>query len=309
MLIGAYFLVDSPFRFRRVFHIWWSTLFWCLLVGLVLIAKSVTGWGAVKVGLFPVSDSPLWFCSAYCLILLASPLFNLAINAMDRKTHLGFLWVWGTLILIVPTLRANCGVFRPEIWVCAYAYFFAGYMKRYRPRVLDDMRVILALCAIPVLRIALMWAVKDQPYAGSVHAYCEFWRAMLNAVPNFATAVGIFCLFRRLSFQSGIINGMAKSVLGVYVIHQVPCFYPYLWNGVFKAHYHAGHSHQISYTLMMIGTVFVVGTILDWGKRRALIGLVERNRWVLALESRIDAIFNALAPKAKTAGAGRGESG
>ena len=299
VLIGAYFLVDSDFKFRRVFHIWWTTLFYCVLIGLALFSLGLTSWDLVKFSLFPISNQPLWFCSTYILILIASPMFNMLINNLDQRSHFWLLVFWAIPILIIPTIRAECAFFRPEIWPCIYAYFFAGYIKKYQPVTLQGNYVIILLCSIPIFRILLLYMFKDSQFFGIVSHYCEFWRSMLNAVPNFATAVGIFCLFKKMTFQSAKINLLAKSVLGVYVIHQVPCFYPYLWNGIFHAQSMSGTENQIQYTFFMIICVFCVATVVDSIKQQTLGKIVEKNSYVLKLCDFIDGIMNSRKIKCK----------
>lgn len=295
VLIGAYFLCESRFRFRRVFHIWWTTAFYCVLITSILYKLDLVGSRAIFESLLPVSRSPLWFCSTYILVLLMSPFLNQVLKAMTRRQHFGFLVFWSVPILIIPTLTQDCGVFRPEIWVCIYAYCFAAYMRRWQPSIFEDWRVIIGLCFIPILRIALLWFLKDTAFMTSFSSFAEFWRSMLNAVPNFATAVGIFCLFRKFHFQSKVVNKLAQSVLAIYIIHQVPTFFPHLWNGVFLASQHAGTPNQLTYTLTMIVTVFAGCAAIDMVKRWLFTDLVENNRLVLGIGRRIDGLFNGVA--------------
>ena len=292
VLIGAYFLCESKFRFRRVFHIWWTTAFYCVVITSILYKLDQVGIRTIFESLLPVSRSPLWFCSTYILVLLMSPFLNQVLKAMSRRQHLGFLIFWAIPILIIPTLTQNCGIFRPEIWVCVYAYCFASYMRRWQPAILEDWRLIIGLCSLPIVRIALLWFMKDTDYMAQISSFAEFWRAMLNAVPNFATAVGIFCLFKKFSLQSRTINYLAQSVLAIYVIHQVPAFFPHLWNGIFHASQHAGTPNQLMYTGMMIVTVFVSCSAIDILKRWLLTDLVENNRFVLRLGHFMDDLFN-----------------
>lgn len=67
----------------------------------------------------------------------------------------------------------------------------------------------------------------------------DFYSGALNSVPSLLCAISLLYYFKNLNIGSNkIINTLAASSLGIYIIHQVPLFYPVLWNQI-KSSKHA----------------------------------------------------------------------
>lgn len=76
-----------------------------------------------------------------------------------------------------------------------------------------------------------------------------------------AAALALFYLFKGLDLgRQRVINTVASATLGVYILHQVPVWQGFLWNGIFHCADHAGSA---PYSLLVILAVFAAGTAID----------------------------------------------
>ena len=67
---------------------------------------------------------------------------------------------------------------------------------------------------------------------GKAFQYIAYYRTALGALPNLLAALALFYLFKGLSLGSvRWINALSGTTLGVYILHQIPAFRGFLWNG------------------------------------------------------------------------------
>ena len=60
-----------------------------------------------------------------------------------------------------------------------------------------------------------------------------------------------------------VINTIARSVFAVYLIHQIPAFYPFLWNGIFQVDSHVYEEYFFLYIIGIEILLFVFGVISE----------------------------------------------
>lgn len=297
VMIGAYFLVDSKFKSERIFRLAFAVIFYDLILTFGMhMFVGIPPRIFVEV-FFPVTSQHLWFVSAYIVLLCLSPLLNFLINNFTKQGYITILICYGLLLFVGPTILANCGFWRPEIFTLVYAYFFAGYLKRYQIECLNHpYNALLLAISFPAIRLLffLFWDNNHSiPFGQYIAHYLETYRMMLPMLPNFVSAVGVFCLFRLFKIkQSKIINSIAATVLGVYIIHQVPVFYTTLWNGIFNAKAYAGGGLQVVYTLFMIVCTFSATSIVEYLRQRFVSPLLEGSNFAKTFYAKLDNYIN-----------------
>ena len=95
VLISGYFMVDQKFTVKRILKtagtvwfysisIWLIWLITCVLTGRFVIKKIII---EAVFAFFPILSSHYWFATAYIILLLLAPFFNLLINAMERNQY------------------------------------------------------------------------------------------------------------------------------------------------------------------------------------------------------------------------------
>ena len=93
--------------------------------------------------------------------------------------------------------------------------------------------------------------------------FARNWAALRTALVQGAAlllggmlaALALFYLFKGLDLGCvRWVNALAGTTLGVYILHQVPAFRGFLWNGLLQAEAHHG---SVGYTLLAILAVFL----------------------------------------------------
>ncbi len=297
VIIGAWFLCEQPFRTQRVLALWLGL--WLYTVPVTVICRFLpgceVGLGTLRWAMFPISTGQLWFISSYLLLLLLTPLLNHLLHSLPRATLRATLLALAVPMAGYSTLFGEDGAASGSLFVFGWLYLLTGYLRLYPAnrlaRQLEKRPVQLALglgipAALAVGRAVLFW----RSVGGKPMQYLEYWRTALGAAPNLLAALALFFLFKSLPLgcRPGI-NRLSAATLGVYILHQVPAFHDFLWNGIFRA---AAHPGSAGYSLFVIAATFVGCAAVDRLRERLIMRPLLNSRPLQALCRRGNALVN-----------------
>lgn len=301
VLIGGWFLCEQPFRTRRPLSLWLSLWLYTVPVTLLCAAGGLpVSFGTLRWAVFPASTRQLWFISDYLVLLVCTPLLNRVLHGLSRPAHRGLLLVLALPLIGYPTLFGEDGAVSDLAWMFLYEYLLVAYLRRYPDnrlsRLLRHRGVALLLgLGLPLLNTAARaWLEWQGATDGKAFQYVAYYRTGLGALPNLLAALALLALFRSLPLGSHRwINTLAGTTLGVYILHQVPAFRDFLWNGVFQAQAHHG---SVGYALFVIAVTFAGCAAVDLVRTRFVIHPLENSRWFAALCERGDRLAAKVQP-------------
>ena len=283
ILIGGWFLCEQPYKMRRPLSLWLSL--WLYTVPVTLLCK-LTGmdvsFGALRWAAFPASTRQLWFISDYLLLLLCVPLLNRVLRGLSRPAHRGSLAVLAVPLLIYPTVFGGDGVVSDTAWMFLYEYLLVAYLRRYPDnrltRLLQNRAAALALgVGLPLANTAVRAVLETRGLTdGKAFQYISYYRTALGALPNLLAALALFYLFKSLDLgHRRWINALSGTTLGVYILHQVPAFRDFLWNGILQTQAHHG---SVGYTLFAILAVFLGCAAVDAARTAVVMRPLENTK-------------------------------
>lgn len=295
ILIGGWFLCEQPYKTRRPLSLWLSL--WLYTVPVTLLCK-LTGmdvsFGALRWAAFPASTRQLWFISDYLLLLLCMPLLNRVLRGLSRPAHRGSLAVLAVPLLIYPTVFGGDGVVSDTAWMFLYEYLLVAYLRRYPDnrltRLLQNRAAALALgVGLPLANTAVRAVLETRGLTdGKAFQYISYYRTALGALPNLLAALALFYLFKSLDLgHRRWINALSGTTLGVYILHQVPAFRDFLWNGILQTQAHHG---SVGYTLFAIWAVFLGCAAVDAARTAVVMRPLENTKLFTRLCEKGDAL-------------------
>lgn len=295
ILIGGWFLCEQPYKTRRPLSLWLSL--WLYTVPVTLLCRLAgldVSLGALRWAAFPASTRQLWFISDYLLLLLCVPLLNRVLRGLPRTAHRGLLAVLAVPMILYPTLFGENGIVSDTAWMFLYEYLLAAYLRRYPEnrlaRLLQNRAAALALgLGLPLVNTAIRAVLETRGLTdGKAFQYVVYYRTALGALPNLLAALALFYLFKNLDLGCvRWVNALSGTTLGVYILHQVPAFRNFLWNGLLQAQAHHG---SVVYTLFAIFAVFFGCAAVDAVRTRLVMRPLENTRLFTALCEKGDAL-------------------
>ena len=295
VLIGGWFLCEQPYKTRRPLSLWLSL--WLYTVPVTLLCKLAgldVSWGALRWAAFPASTRQLWFISDYLLLLLCVPLLNRLLRGLSRPAHRGLLAVLAVPLIVYPTLFGENGAVSDTAWMFLYEYLLIAYLRRWPDNrlahLLQHRAAALGLgLGLPLLNTILRAVLETRGLTdGKAFQYMAYYRTALGALPNLLAALALFYLFKGLDLACGRWgNAPAGTTLGVYILHQVPAFRGFLWNGLLQAEAHHG---SVGYTLLAILAVFLGCAAVDALRTALVMRPLENTRLFKVLCEKGDAL-------------------
>lgn len=295
VLIGGWFLCEQPYKTRRPLSLWLSL--WLYTVPVTLLCKLAgldVSWGALRWAAFPASTRQLWFISDYLLLLLCVPLLNRLLRGLSRPAHRGLLAVLAVPLIVYPTLFGENGAVSDTAWMFLYEYLLIAYLRRWPDNrlahLLQHRAAALGLgLGLPLLNTILRAVLETSGLTdGKAFQYMAYYRTALGALPNLLAALALFYLFRGLDLGCvRWVNALAGTTLGVYILHQVPAFRGFLWNGLLQAEAHHG---SVGYTLLAILAVFLGCAAVDALRTALVMRPLENTRLFKVLCEKGDAL-------------------
>ena len=295
VLVGSWFLCEQPFKTRRPLSLWLSL--WLYTVPVTLLCRLAgldVSLGALRWAAFPASTRQLWFISDYLVLLLCVPLLNRMLRGLSRRAHKGVLLVLTVPLVVYPTVFGQDGILADTAWMFLYDYLLAAYLRRWPDnhltRLLDHPAAALGIglglpLANTALRAVLEWRGATD---GKAFQYIAYYRTALGALPGLLAALALFHFFKNLDLGSKrFINALAGTTLGVYILHQVPAFRNFLWNGIFQAQAHKGSA---GYTLLVIVLTFAGCAAVDALRTRFIMAPLQNSRTFRSLCAKGDAL-------------------
>lgn len=295
VLIGGWFLCEQPYKTRRPLSLWLSL--WLYTVPVTLLCKLAgldVSWGALRWAAFPASTRQLWFISDYLLLLLCVPLLNRLLRGLSRPAHRGLLAVLAVPLIVYPTLFGENGAVSDTAWMFLYEYLLIAYLRRWPDNrlahLLQHRAAALGLGLwLPLLNTILRAVLETRGLTdGKAFQYMAYYRTALGALPNLLAALALFYLFKGLDLGCvRWVNALAGTTLGVYILHQVPAFRGFLWNGLLQAEAQHG---SVGYTLLAILAVFLGCAAVDALRTALVMRPLENTRLFKALCEKGDAL-------------------
>lgn len=283
---------------KRICHTWLTVLMYT--VPITLLCKFVwrleVSRDMLLQAFFPIEGCPLWFAGYYMVLVMLSPALNIILHSCSQKALEVMMMPFLMLMVLYTTLTARFGFFGNEIWAFIFLYIFTGYLKQYPIHFFEKKKNCFTLFAviefsICFLKVLSVMSLNDRFIGHLLANYMEFYRARLQTLPNLAMAFALFFLFKNLKVKNNpMINKMAGMTLGVYCLHQVPCFYMFLWKNIMKADYFVGSSYQYIYTIFSILGVWLIGTVIELVRSSISDYLIESKKWYIKFCQYIDSM-------------------
>lgn len=296
VMLSGYFLVRSRFRLKKIVEIWMEVAFYSFVIKLIFMLTREIPFSAVALlsCFFPILTGRYWFITIYIGLYLLSPFLNIAIRAMDKKTH-------GLLILTLGLLFSAWSSIHPSFagmnsgggWGLAWfvvLYLTAAWFSLYyipKGKTTGKLLMWLGITAVVTFLFCIPGG-KSRLVRSVVGTWYHY-----NSLPVFLSTIFTFTAFLNLRIQKNIISRLitwlAPATLGVYLIHAHANLSPWIWKELDLP----SKMDSPIFGLMLLGctiAIFFVCILLD-KLRKATLGRIERAPFITNLCEKAETLF------------------
>jgi hypothetical protein len=172
-----------------------------------------------------------WYITCYTLVVLVSPFLVKGLRSLGQSMHRQLVVVELVVVSVLPMLDVV------DLYVNAYVSFLAivvmvTYVRWYPPALLERPAVPWLMIAAGLVASVLLGATvrllveRGVPFMTKDPMYWE-WSPGSPLV--LCEAFGLFLVFSRLRLTNRAVNFLARSTVGVYLIHEHPGMRILLW--------------------------------------------------------------------------------
>lgn len=216
--------------------------------------------------------------------MLLAPFLNCIIEIDRRKLQLS-LFILFFLLCIETMIRPMIDDWMSWILWFSYLYVCVGYYKKYiygNEVVKKWILLIIGVSVYLLMCLVLIYCKLDNripSFAGNlIHRYLH----EIFVAPNILVAASVFLFFIQLKqplFKNKktleIVNAIAKPTFSVYIFHQVPGFYEFLWMSVLKCYLWINTSWYPIGLILIVVILYAVVGVVDF-----LIRIPMEKKWI-----------------------------
>ena len=286
VLITGYFMIKSTITFKKVFKLIFQVWFYSvliMLIGLLFMHKSLSINTFLSL-IFPNIFGNYWFLTCYIVLYLLIPFINKTVLTFEKEFHKKILLALIILWSIFPTILFNAYVAYSDLGWFIVLYLLGGYIrlyhsskdkfKQYFLRFLIWFGICLILTVgIDFLSTKLDYFKNSAPTLTSSTLAPYFVHFLnMNSLPLLLASIYLFLAFKNLNIKpSKIINTIASTTLGIYIIHEHIFVKYYIWQSIFKNKmYYYDIIHIIGSAFISVFIVFIVGCIIDLVRQKLI---------------------------------------
>jgi len=302
VLISGYFMVQQNISFRKLLRLEGSVWFYTIGIWIVWVVHNFyQGQFAVEeclteavYALFPVLTGHYWFITTYVILMVLSPFLNKLIFALERQQYKAFL---ATLIIVFVVLKGGIPGVLPKVtegrmMPVLIMYFIAGYMRRFGK--IEKARPVRHFMVAAIVYLMLFATFYGFTYIGKAFDSQgimdnRYFYRVLNSPFTVLICTELFIGFLGLNIKhSKVINKIAGSTLGVYLLHSNRLMNGYLQK-LFPVYKETQPGLIFVYSIISVLVIYVVSTLIDLVRENSIGRL-----WVKFLDIYFERIHNKL---------------
>lgn len=231
MLISGYFLWKTKFKLNKLISFWLTGAFYSIILFALCIATNISEFslkGLCK-AVFLISGRTNWYVTVYFALYCLLPLLNYAIQSMSKKELK--MVIGATLILfsLIPTVLFFWDAFGVSdgyslLWYINM-YLIGAYLNRFCSDKIKSMKTSLFILGMFSILLLPLFKFSVEAMSTVVPAIsgCSNILYKYNSIPVVIASLSMFCLFSRITIRKDKItrqiNSVAKTTLGVFIIH------------------------------------------------------------------------------------------
>ena len=266
LLITGYFMINSQVTKLKLFKLWFQV--WTYSILSVIIYYVVTGDTHTRhifTAFTPISHNIYWFFTSYLVVFCLSPILNVGIKSIKRIDFSLIILFMLFFFCILPTRGHWFLTDNNRIGLFLTLYFIGAWIRLYllqffKPKTILVFSSLGTLFGFGLAEISILtngWSDD----LGMRYRYV--WG--MEQFPVVFMAISSFILFSQLKIKSNkIINVIASTVFGIYLIHMNGYTTNMIWHDIFGIKEWYYDKNMPSYLLLTSLCLFFICSLIEY---------------------------------------------
>lgn len=260
VLISGYFSTSTELKLKKIIKLTLQVTFYAIAIFLILICNelvylndSVSFGQALFNTILSIPCKEYWFATTFFLLFMICPYINKFLKSADEITHRNLILILVIAWSIFPTFFSAQFDFNNLGWFVTL-HLIATYIRFY-PKEVCEHKAFLGILAISNYILAINSSMNCPNISNKY--------ITANSTFILISAISTFILFTRLNFKSKVINTIATTTFGIYLIHDNQYMRPYLWKVICRNQEYYTTSNFIPHSIVCILGIFVICSIIE----------------------------------------------
>ena len=268
IMISGYFYDKSGFKGKKVINLLakvWIYAIIGLIIG-IIANSNLLSYITILKSIMPTTFGLYWFASCFIIIYLFSPFIKRIVQNVEQTNFRNFLllmiFIWGIVTLIPETKT-----FYNDFIYLIMIYLLGIYLKKYQDKIkiisTNKRKIIISILIAIVIGIMIVLEMISTN-TSELKNYIQFFNR-INSPLILALGIFIFNGFKQIkSFKNTLINIMASTTFGIYLIHDNLFIKDIIWNKIIRATEYTDSILLLPYSIVAVIGVFIVCSIIDY---------------------------------------------
>lgn len=298
LMIGCWFMLDRPFKAERVVKLYSTTWFYSVVftVLAILVGAQPSTFQVIS-AFFPFIRKSLWYITSYISVLLIAPFLKKLMDVLDKQSQLKLIVVLTFLVPFMSTISKMMDTYLCSITWFIYILLLVTYYKSNQSfdKIKKEFFMIAGLSIYILLvmgRLICQLSGQNQLFVLGDTVLGQYL-GDYKSIPNFLCSCLIFIYFTKFELRNKTINNVAQNTLDVYIIHQVPVFYPVMWN-MFRPYTWQQSNYFGFYYTVIVASVFIICTVIGRVREQYLEPIWCRSKSFNRICNRLNTFYKSL---------------
>lgn len=258
VFISGYFGIK--FNPKRIGGIVVQAIFYSVVLYLASLLWTKASFNSVlfKNSFLPISNNTWWFITTYIWLYLLAPFINSGVKYLSKSEIRYILLGLFILNCYSQFFYKGLGKHGYDLFHFIFLYVLGQYMRTYKIVVSKPAITLIICILLSVLTTYLLIQTHHTRWVGYVFFY--------NNPIVIVAAIAFFFLFYNWKMKSySIINRVAQSVLGVYMIHEYPACRKWIMEVANTLHQTEGSNaaYLVGWVLALAIGIFVASSLIE----------------------------------------------
>jgi len=265
VIISSYFMCKKDISARKFIKLLAEVYFYKIVLYLVFV---FAGQQSLSIDalymLLPLSSVTGNFADCFLIFYLCIPFLNVLVRSMNEYQHLGLLALLMVVYVgfeLIPKFKVS---FNFATWFCIL-FIITSYVRLYPKKIFNDTKFWGIVSAIMiVLAILSIICCAVIPVKIGISPVPDNFTGGVNKIFAIGVAFSVFMFFKNLKVKyMPLINTVATTVFGVYLIHTYWPVGQFLWGDVFKCGANYWNPYLPLYFIFCVLCVFIGCSVVD----------------------------------------------
>lgn len=263
IFITGYYMIDRKVDYFKILSL---ILVMTVLSVIILLILYVCGYqfgffDLIK-QIFSIWFGNNWFVSCYVVFSLFIPFINILLKTITKKQFENLLLISFFVFVIIPFLKGNTYTNHAPLLFFSLAYSIGVYIKLHvdvnekikHCKFVGGISLVLLLSLIGLFDYLGIYFTNDR---------LIYFATYSKEILQYPIAICMFIYFlAKKEFYNSLINEIAGTCLGIYLIHDNDLVRPIIWDDCFKNVAFISEWYYPFFVIIKVSIVFVLSSFI-----------------------------------------------